>query len=45
MSKLQGLDLSNNQIRGDLPASWGTLATLQVGCRAQLLRAGWCRLG
>lgn len=28
---LQGLDLSDNRITGDLPASWGALNNLQVG--------------
>jgi hypothetical protein len=37
MSVLQGLDLSNNKITGDLPTAWGSLTNLQVGGRV----GGW----
>lgn len=30
LTVLQGLDLGNNTLKGNLPASWGTLANLQV---------------
>ena len=31
LAVLQGLDLSNNDLKGQLPASWGSLRDLQVG--------------
>ena len=31
LSVLQGLDLSNNKITGDLPNAWGSMTNLQVG--------------
>ncbi len=38
LAVLQGLDLSNNNLKGELPASWGSLRDLQVrwGCCAVL---------
>lgn len=43
MAVLQGLDLSNNDLTGPLPASWGTLRDLQVRTVAAAERAGWAR--